>query len=374
MRSEPITGLDPIMTTILARYSDGRSAARRDAGVRFSEGALLIEIEGAGVETWRYTDLEAAAPLHKGDSEALLTSRRHQDATIFIDDPGAVAALIARAPQLAAGHSRMRAALPGLAVGAVALLLTAVVFIADVSPAKALARLMPQSVRISLGDNVVASMIANRPVCRDPSGREALAKLVRRIDPDRQDSAERVTVVDWSLVNAFAAPGGRVVVTRAIIEKAASADELAGVLAHEFGHTEELHPEASLVRTIGFWTLLNFMFTGQPGTLANAGLMLAQLSYTRGAEREADTIALAKLKAAGISPKPFAGFFRRIAGNRDSKSDNPVGRIMNASEILSTHPAPADRIAKIEAVPPYPSTPALVDADWQALRKICPAK
>jgi predicted Zn-dependent protease len=362
------------MTTILARYSDGRSAARRDAGVRFAEGALLIEIEGAGVETWRFSDLEAAAPLHKGDREALLTSRRHPDATIFIEDAGAVAALIARAPQLAAGHSRLRAALPGLAVGAVALLLTAVVFIADLSPAKGLARLMPLSVRTSLGDNVVASMIANRPVCRDPSGREALAKLVRRIDPDRQDSAERVTVVDWSLVNAFAAPGGRVVVTRAIIEKAASADELAGVLAHEFGHTEELHPEAGLVRSIGFWTLLNFMFTGQPGTLANAGLVLAQLSYTRGAEREADTIALAKLKAAGISPKPFAGFFRRIAGPANSKSDNPVGRIMNASEILSTHPAPADRIAKIEAVPPYPATPALGDADWQALRRICPAK
>lgn len=361
------------MTTILARYSDGRSASRRDAGVRFAEGALLIEIEGAGVETWRYTDLEAAAPLNPGDREVLLTSRRHEDATIFIDDPGAVAALLARAPQLAAGHSRMRAALPGLAVGAVAVLLTALVFIADLSPAKGVARLMPQSVRASLGDNVVASMIAKRPVCREAAGREALAKLVRRIDPGREGSIDRVTVVDWSLVNAFAAPGGRVVVTRAIIEKAASADELAGVLAHEFGHTEELHPEASVVRTIGFWTLLNFMFTGQPGTLANAGLLLAQLSYTRGAEREADTIALAKLKAAGISPKPFAGFFRRITGSVDGKSDNPVGRIMNAGEILSTHPAPADRIAKIEAVPPYPSTPALVDADWQALRRICPS-
>ncbi len=54
------------------------------------------------------------------------------------------------------------------------------------------------------------------------------------------------------------------------------------------------------------------MLGGSGGTLANIGIVLAQLSYSRAAEREADVHALEILKRAGISAKGFAGFFTRV--------------------------------------------------------------
>ena len=58
-------------------------------------------------------------------------------------------------------------------------------------------------------------------------------------------------MIDWALVNAFATPGGQIIMTRGLVQKAGSPDEVAGVLAHEIGHTIELHPEAGLVQGHG---------------------------------------------------------------------------------------------------------------------------
>ena len=94
-------------------------------------------------------------------------------------------------------------------------------------------------------------------------------------------------VIDWPLLNAFAAPGEQIVLTHGIISKAESADEIAGVLAHEMGHGIEMHPESGLVRAIGMMAAIDLMLGGSGGTLANFGALLAQLSYTRDAERVA---------------------------------------------------------------------------------------
>ncbi|MFX9123789.1 M48 family metalloprotease, partial [Acinetobacter baumannii] len=78
-------------------------------------------------------------------------------------------------------------------------------------------------------------------------------------------------------------------------------------------------------------------------------------------EREADAHALKTLKAAGISTAGFAAFFRRVAKisgeTTDQKSKSDAGEI--AIDMLRTHPSTKERIAAVEAQPPYPSTPAL---------------
>lgn len=356
--------------TVTARYGDGRSAARQVAQVGPSAEGLQVLVAGKPDELWRYGDLRAAAPLGRDATSALLASTRHDDATLLIEDRGLIGEILARAPHLTTRQTRWRALLPGLAFGAAAGLLVAAIYVLELQPAKAVARMIPHTVRAQIGDGAVGSMIGNRQICVEPAGRAALARLVKRVDPGWQDTIGRVTVVDMALVNAFAVPGGRVVLTRAIIERAASADEVAGVLAHEFGHTEQLHPETGLVRSIGLWALLSFMFTGQPSALGNIGGLLAQLSYTRSAEREADAIALAKLKAAGIATSPLAGFFRRMAA-QESSGAGSTERVFRGGELLSTHPATADRIAVIEAVAPYPATPALTESEWRDLRGIC---
>ena len=180
----------------------------------------------------------------------------------------------------------------------------------------------------------------------------------------------RVTLFDWPLVNAFAAPGGQIILTRGLVQQATTPDEVAGVLAHELGHTLELHPEAGIIRAMGLSAAAQLALAGSSGTISNIGVVLTQLRYTRIAEREADTHALRILKGAGISHKGFGDFFERLEGKRtgEAAKDHIPG-----ADVLSTHPQTADRVAMVRAQAAYPSTPALTSEEWRALRDACPA-
>ena len=74
-----------------------------------------------------------------------------------------------------------------------------------------------------------------------------------------------VRVYDWSLMNAFAVPGGQIVLTKGLIDKAETPDEVAGVLAHEMGHGIEMHPETGIIRSIGLAAAVEVMLGGAGG-------------------------------------------------------------------------------------------------------------
>ena len=179
----------------------------------------------------------------------------------------------------------------------------------------------------------------------------------------------RVMLLDWWLVNAFAVPGGQIVLTRGLVQTAGSPDEVAGVLAHELGHALELHPETGLVRAMGLAAATQLIFAGSAGTVSNVGMVLTQLRYTRIAEREADAHAVRMLKGAGISAKGFGDFFERLEGKRPAAAES--GKSVPSLDLISTHPATAERIAMVRAQPAYPATPALSAEDWKALREAC---
>lgn len=349
------------------RFSDGRTAASRAVMVRLDPDGLRFG-DGDGAAVWPYADVTTAAPLSDTSGDVLVLLKSMPGATLFVQHHAFVRHLVKAAPhtgRTAIRKNGLRAAAP---VGLLAASLAGAIIMFDLSPSKAIARLMPDAARERLGRSVLTSLPVTE-TCGNPEGRAALEVLVKRLRPDLTDGHNKVNVLNWQLVNAFAVPGGSVVLTRAILERAASADEIAGVLAHEMGHGIELHPEAGLVRSVGFWALVQMIFTGTPGALGNAGSVLAQLAYSRGYEREADAIALKLLRDAKVSPKGFAGFFRSMDGAR-----NPEGgrsRRRSTGDVFDTHPPTAERLQTIESQPDYPSTPALTDQQWQALKRIC---
>ena len=115
---------------------------------------------------------------------------------------------------------------------------------------------------------------------------------------------------------------------------------------------------------MGLSAAVELMLGGSGGTLANIGMLLTQLGYSRVAEREADTRALQILEKAQISPLGFAGFFKRV---EERGRGSAIGEI----SILRTHPLSAERARLAETRPAYPATPALSDEEWRALRVIC---
>ena len=112
--------------------------------------------------------------------------------------------------------------------------------------------------------------------------------------------------------NAFALPGGDIVMTDELVKLSERNAELVSVLAHELGHVKQHHTlRQALQGTIA--GLLVLAVTGDMSSVA-AGLpvFMMQMHYTRDMENEADTYALQQLKAACISPKYFASLLSRL--------------------------------------------------------------
>lgn len=363
MASDPRYG-----TVYYGRFSDGKTAAAFDADIKLGvKGVEIIRHGQSEIITWPYETLSTAEPLTQFAIDALLTSSAMPGATLFAAEGVFARRLAERAIHLTAKAQRWRSARPWMigTLGVAALIAAMSVF--NLSPSHAIAMRLPDSTRTKLGQETIRSMAGDYKTCTGAKGTAALDKLMAKLSKATgSDRSFKVTVVDWGLVNAFAVPGEQIITTAAILAKAESSDEFAGIIAHEMGHGLELHPETGLVRAVGFSAGLQLMLGGQGGTLANLGLVMAQLSYSRDAEREADQHALLMLKAAGISPKGFAAFFKRMKKQDEDDDDRS-----KAFDVFRTHPQTDERIAAIEAQDAYSSHQALSNDDWIDLRGIC---
>ena len=293
-------------------------------------------------------------------------STRFADETLYLEAALIGGRLAAKAPQLSALRTRVAGMKPGLAALALVATIVAGVTLSGFSPAQTAAKAIPEPARDAMGRNAVQSLIRTYKECETPASRAALQRLTTRLAraSGKDPRSMQVRVLNWGLVNAFAMPGGQIVLTRGLLRQAGSADEVAGVLAHEMGHAIELHPETGLVRTTGLGTLAQLLFAGSAGTVTNIGVFVTEVQYTRLNEHEADAHAVRILRAAGISAKGLSDFFKRMD---DPKAEPSIFN----SAVIRTHPLTKERIAFVEAQPRYAATPALSADDWEALRSAC---
>lgn len=171
----------------------------------------------------------------------------------------------------------------------------------------------------------------------------------------------RFSLADDPSVNAFAMPAGYIVVHRGLIEKAASAEEVAGVLAHEIEHAEQRHALRALAQKLGFAAVWIAVTGDVGGGLAGEWLQgLAGMQFSREQEASADAGGYARLLAAKIDPRGMASFFETLSKQQ--------GDLPGALSLLSTHPDSAERAAaikeKLQTAPPFPP----LAYDWSAIR------
>ncbi|MEQ1581566.1 MAG: M48 family metallopeptidase [Steroidobacteraceae bacterium] len=170
-------------------------------------------------------------------------------------------------------------------------------------------------------------------------------------------------VKDDPEVNAFAGPGGVVVVYSGLIAKTDSAEELAGVLAHEIQHVEARHTLQAMIHSAG-WAAILAVTLGDVSAIS--GVLIHQvgnLRHSRKLEREADIGGVKALARAGISPAAMTGFFGKLAAEQ-KKSGGDAG-----FELLSTHPATADRLAEVAGlVAATPCECRPLEFDWAAVK------
>ena len=154
----------------------------------------------------------------------------------------------------------------------------------------------------------------------------------------------QVIVCDMPIVNAFALPGGYIVVFRGLLEETRTPEELAGVLAHEMQHVLKRHTTQRIIQDTSTGLLLSAMAGDVTGSMAfgmKSARTLALLEYSRGEEEEADREGMKLILAAGIDPQGMIRFFETL-----KKYD----KMPQFLKYASTHPATDDRIEKLKEI------------------------
>jgi Zn-dependent protease with chaperone function len=140
--------------------------------------------------------------------------------------------------------------------------------------------------------------------------------------------------------NAFALPGGDIVITDALLEMLADEpDAVMTVLAHELGHVQHRHGLRLMLRA-GAVSVVASVIVGDFSTLlAAAPAVLAGNAYSRDNEREADDYGRALARAGGADTSRMAVFFKRLAERHKATVENNPMAIA-----ISTHPADEERV------------------------------
>lgn len=194
-----------------------------------------------------------------------------------------------------------------------------------------------------LGEAAYRDFLAQQTVVKEGPAVSAVNEITGRLTARILDSPYKfeVTVVKSDVVNAFALPGGYVVVFTGLMNKAESGEEVAGVLSHELNHVLQRHGLERIVKQLGLIATITIVFgdhEGLIGLMRQVGLELLTLKFGRAQEMEADVTGLQLLYRAKIDPQGMIHFFERLA-------EQDKDRV----EILSTHPMSEGRATRLKA-------------------------
>ncbi|TNE68491.1 MAG: M48 family metallopeptidase [Bacteroidetes bacterium] len=150
----------------------------------------------------------------------------------------------------------------------------------------------------------------------------------------------QISVVREPVVNAFAIPGGRIVVFDGMLGVMTAPEQLAALLAHEASHIQFRHSVHAIFRELSNQLFISIML-GEYGSYGNIvaqhASKLAGLSYSRDLEWEADEQGMQLMQYNGIPLRGMPDLFRNMQAGQDTNTDVPT--------FLSTHPALEERLA-----------------------------
>lgn len=232
------------------------------------------------------------------------------------------------------------------------LLLTRMDWVSDV-----IAEQVPAEWEKNLGQSAFAQIRIGKQVLDSEAGRVALQELTQPlIDSVASERYEfEVIITNDPAVNAFALPGGFIVINAGLVQEAENASEVLGVLAHEIAHVTEQHGIRNIINTAGVFLLVDALLgdvSGLLAMLANATPLLINQSYSRKFETEADDIGLTLMARANIDPRGLVTFFEKMLAREKEQmarieDEDTRTLVEDAMAFLSTHPATEDRIERI---------------------------
>jgi Zn-dependent protease with chaperone function len=336
---------------------------------------ISVELPGAPPEQVPFTALTVEAGGFENDQMVLKWTRNSTDRRLYLKDAAVIVAFRRVAPaslsgaveRTAAGVRRVRRsrrALLGIGLGSVGAAVVAVWLGFDAIVAITVERI-PIEWEQAIGDAARREFLENQTIVERGPAVDAVNEITHRLVQARPETAYRfqVTIVRHDAVNAFALPGGYIIVFTGLVKAMTGPDEVAGVLSHELNHVVLRHALKRVLKNVGLAGVVTIAVGDQQGMirlLRRLVVELATLRFSREQEIEADLAGLRLLHQAKISPAGLIAFFERL-----SKGDHP------AVELLSTHPmstARAERLKReADALPSQSIVP--FSFDWEAVQQ-----
>lgn len=199
-----------------------------------------------------------------------------------------------------------------------------------------------------LGNALYDELSAQENVCSDSILYAGILSIIQRLDADLlvQKNPIVLHIHDSRELNAYALPGGHIIINAEMIRFCQAPEELAGVIAHEMGHVEHRHGVNRLIQQFGMTIILAMATGSESSSLQDAGASLLNNYFSREDEAQADDFAMRQLIEAQIDPVCMSTAFTRLA-----EHSGDMNGVMN---FLSTHPELSDRAA-VAATFPKPS-------------------
>ena len=228
----------------------------------------------------------------------------------------------------------------------------------------ALAGLIPVSTEQQLGQLALSQVRAQGGIVDSGAAQQAVQEIGQKLTAGSR-YRYRWLVKQDDTVNAFAMPGGIIVVHTGLLRQAADPGELAGVLAHEVQHVEQRHTLRQMLGSLGWGALVGVTI----GDISAVAAMLAHqagtLYFSRDMEEEADRLGLQALQRAHIRPDGMLSFFQKLDGKEKAK----------VPDWISSHPQTAARAQQIRSLinaTPCPACLPLRSDHWQAMKAALP--
>ncbi|MGE5356619.1 MAG: M48 family metallopeptidase [Deltaproteobacteria bacterium] len=337
-------------TALSGKYLDGLSSKPVEVRIQlYRDHIEIIDEEEIILESWKITDIKNID--FTGSKSVHLTYGSFPEKNLIIEGELAFDTIRALYPELNRDNIYFQL-LKGnkfkiMIYGLVSLVGVLLLYLFVVAPwiAVKVVNIIPKNQEIVMGNKMFESISKFSSVDDEISA--SLNDFFNETGFKSEYPVELV-FIDEPLVNAYAVPGGKIIVYDGLLKKMDDWKQLAGLMAHELAHVEKRHSLKSLSRSLSIYIAVSVITTDLSGAstvLIDNAFKLNELSHSRSFEKEADNTGFDFMIENGIDPIGMIELFEELEKEEKLIVNDKSKKILR---YISTHPLTEDRIKSLK--------------------------
>jgi len=352
-------------------YLDGTTAARQPVKITLTPTGVQFTKTDGNLVVWLYSEMRQTQGFYAGEQVRLERGSDPVEALIISDTAflHALQFMAAASSRKFHNPSARKRRSGWIIIGSIAVGvgLAAAYLWGIPAGANLLANHIPPAWEATLGKEVVKQLTVGEDVCTEPPLQQSIDQIIQALNSaaPKHPYIFHVFIVKGKTINALAAPGGYLIIFTGLLEQTKSAEELAGVLAHEMQHVLQKHATRGILQNLSI-TALATMIVVDPGVISDVVRTMGSLRYSRIQEEEADQMGMDLIIKSRINPYGMVAFFDILNKKHGNEPD--------LFKYVSTHPLMTDRMQKLKARAETASStpvPLLPTVSWPQMAKAC---